>query len=214
MHTVTGPCRYLYTEQPPTDLNCNPYPVNALRLSCAVTYSDRELPVTLKWIYRPNSNTQTPMTITESDKYKINPSVTSGRIRSTLEIKTLTNTDAGSYSCQAEFTNGSRTGESQRLNLFTESVFTNLRYPECVRFSESTTEQKCAGQVSSNTVTTTVTTTATTTTSSGGGAGGGGAEGAVLEPALIAVVVIAILLVITASTIVCCCILCKGCKHL
>ena len=144
MHTVTGPCRYLYTEQPPTDLDCNPYPLNALRLICNVVYSESELSaVTLKWIYRPNSNTQTPVTITESVKYRINPRRTSGRIRSTLEIKTLTNTDAGSYSCQAEFTNGSRTGESQRLNLFTESDCTNLQLPTCVRFSESTPEQVC-----------------------------------------------------------------------
>ena len=195
-NTVTGPCRYLYTEQPPISLDCNPYPVNVLRLSCAVDYSESELPVTLKWIYRPNSNSQTPVTITESDKYRINPSVTSDRIRSTLEIKTLTNRDAGSYSCQAEFTNGSRTDESQRLNLFTTAVYTNQQLPTCSQFQfRFSTTQKCADNTSS------------------GGDNGGTEDGGDMLGLILAVVGVVGFLVITTFILVCCCIIFQSCKH-
>ena len=213
--TVTGTCRYLYTEQPPLDLQCNPYPANVLILSCAVTYSRSELPVTLNWIHYPNSNTQTPLRISQTtSKYRVTPgSVLTGQTRSTLQINTLTDVDAGSYSCQAVFTNGSRTDESQRLNLFTRTVFTSQRLSSCSQFSgESTTQQKCAltGQVSSNPDN-------TAPTSSGGDNGGtGGAGGGVLgpqTPLILAVIGVVVFLVITTFILVCCCVIFQGCKH-
>lgn len=156
-------------------------------------------------------------------KYSITqgPPTLTSRVTSKLQINNLDitgDTDAGGYTCQIVFRNDSRTVPSQRLGLFTSSLFSNLRLPTCSQFSgESTRETLCAlnGQIGSgvgNPGGTDVDNAAIDPINVVNPGSGGGGGGIVNIAVYIAVGAVVIFLVVTILVIVICCVCFRGCK--
>ena len=218
MHICTGPCRYLYIEQPPQDLSCNPYPNGGLILRCTISYSTTEVPVAIHWRYYSNRATTTTEISQSNSKYVLFPSQLTGRTTSRLQINSLSDADEGSFACQGVFANGSRTEESQRMSLMSRAVFISRGLSNCqLSTGESTTIQKCAltGQV---TITGGTNTNNGGTTNNGGSSGtnGGTGGGSIFGPntgIIIAVIAVVVFIVIIACILVTGCIIFQAMKY-
>lgn len=206
-------CRYRYTQQPPEDLQCNPYTTSVLITDCQVSYGSTEEGVTLQWTYTPFSTTTTtsPTSVIPNNgvKYTIIPGLSTSLVRSQLQVASLTDSDSGSYSCQIRFQNGTLAIPSQALRLFPSAVFQAQSLQPCSGFTpQSEDTELCAltGEIGAgfspgggvgNVV--------TTTTNVGGGnsgGGGGGLEGTtdvVLWSALGGVVIFIVLVILLVS---------------
>lgn len=123
--SLTGNCRYRYTEQPLTVISCNPYSNNKLTTRCALTTATNEEYIDfLRWDFVDESGN-----IHELDgdrtggKYTITETKEGSSITSRLIVNDLRSSDRGSYYCQAQFSNGTSLQRSQELNLFKSIVY-------------------------------------------------------------------------------------------
>ena len=164
-HTDMESCRYLYTEQPPQDLPCNPYPNSGLILRCAISFSTSEEPVDIHWRYYSSSPTATTEITQTNSKYLLYSSLQTGRVTSRLQINGLTDEDVGSYTCHGVFANESRTEESQSLSLYSRVVFVSQQFSACILTSDGiyVNIQRCTYITNPTTITTTDVEDTTTT---------------------------------------------------
>lgn len=207
----TASCRYSYSVQPPRDLLCNPYLSNTLRLSCSVSYDSSEETLSLSWIHIPESDPEgTPILLTEGEKY----SILLTTFTSQLQIKNFGEMDAGRYSCQLVFENGSRTERSQELNLYQRLVFNNFDFSTttCPQV-QFTSETSCAlmGEIGSGVDIGLSTPIATNDPSNNDGGNPPVIPGGRIE-AWIIVVAVVLFIVIMLVMLVVCCVLCRVCE--
>ena len=158
----TSECAYHYEEQPRTNLECNPYPNNDLRLVCEVV-GPNQLLFSIVWNWEPLVNPgQTERLSSNSlprDKYNVQdqgltPDVQNSQFhrRSQLRVLQLNDSDAGRYFCQAMLSNGTLLTPSNKLLLSIQSVYTNL--PTCMSSSaQNTMSISCASIVTDDAVT-------------------------------------------------------------
>ena len=155
----TSECVYRYEEQPRTNLECNPYPNNDLRLVCEVV-GPNQVTFSIVWNWEPSVNPgQTeslPSNSLPSDKYDVQNQAhvrnSQFHRRSQLRVLQLTDSDAGRYFCQAELGNDTQPTPSNKLLLNMQSVYTNL--PRCSSSTaQSIMSTSCASIVTNDTVT-------------------------------------------------------------
>ena len=134
-------CTYLFIEQPPTDIYCNPYNEfrtdEVLSLQCALT-APVGSPITINWYHNGSP---------QSDGVNELPTVTSINTNTFRSVLSLTDpqpvTDSGDYYCQAAV-DGEDLLPSETFTLSSD-VFAYINLGECVNmdtFSRSAT--KCA----------------------------------------------------------------------
>ena len=126
----TSECVYRYEEQPPTNLECNPYLNDMLVLVCNVEGPTQLAFTPFRWYWVP-LNTQQIRRLNESrDKYRITQQAitpTSSRgLRSQLGVLQLNDSDAGRYFCRAGLSNGTLLTPSNELILNVQSTYTNI----------------------------------------------------------------------------------------
>jgi len=118
----------VYEEQPLTNLECNPYLNNELRLVCRI-----EGPTQLafiRWYWVPLNTQQLQRLNQSSGKYGImfqarQVSATGSQVlRSQLRVFQLNDSDAGKYFCQAGLDNGTLLTPSNELILNVQSTYT------------------------------------------------------------------------------------------
>ena len=150
---------YRYEEQPRTNLECNPYPNNDLRLVCEVV-GPNQVAFSIVWNWEPSVNPgQTeslPSNSLPSDKYDVQNQAhvrnSQFHQRSQLRVLQLTDSDAGRYFCQAELGNDTQPTPSNKLLLNMQSVYTNL--PRCSSSTaQSIMSTSCASIVTDDSVT-------------------------------------------------------------
>ncbi len=213
-HAETTACRYEYTEQPPVSLDCNPFPVSVLRVGCTISYRQTDPAVALRWLFYPNSNSQTPLIISQStSKYTVGLITITGSVESILQVSPLLDADIGGYACQAVFSNGTALTESQQLVLFSGNAFTALGFSTCSRTDEHTTRNptRCASSGSGSNGNITPTSSPSTM---GNNPGGGGFS--IFGPnsgIILACIGIGVFLVITAFIIILCFVFFQCCKY-
>ena len=138
-------CRYRYTRQPPTSLDCDPYPTGRLITSCEVRFGPQDESVTLQWVFRSLAIGTTSILSTTGTKYIITPRSSTSLVSSQLRVESLSDSDAGDYVCQVQFRNGSLANPSQELRLFSSEIFDSLRISPCSQFSpQDVSEERCA----------------------------------------------------------------------
>ena len=140
----------MYEEQPPTNLECNPYLNNELRLVCRIE-GPTQLAI-IRWYWVPLNTQQLQRLNQSSGKYEITQqsrTTTSFRdLRSRLDIRQLSDSDAGRYFCQAELGNGTLLTPSDELILNVQSAYTVLTACSGNQFTTS-----CASIVTDDIVT-------------------------------------------------------------
>ena len=140
-------CRYLYTELPIVNLRCHPYDSGRLFTECAVTRGNGEEPINIEWvfqsadsIFRGFLSSSSTITITESFS-------TSLTQRSQLRIASPNDDNAGEYSCQIRFDNGTLAPASRALQLLPREVFDAQRLSPCsLTQAQSSSVEDCALQ--------------------------------------------------------------------
>ena len=156
----TSECVYTYQEQPLTNLECNPYPNDNLRLSCEVQ-GPAQLEFSITWYWMPLTSQQ-PQRLLNTGNYVLqftrrsNGSFQSQRSR--VQVRQLNDNDVGWYFCQPMLSNGSLLTPSNRLFLEMQSVYSVVNAPSCSLWAQfTTTAQSCASIASdtSSTVSTT-----------------------------------------------------------
>ena len=158
----TSECVYRYEEQPRTNLECNPYPNNVLRLVCEVV-GPNQLLFSIVWnwepLVNPGQTERLPSNSLPGDKYNVQdqgltPDVQNSQFhrRSQLRVLQLNDSDAGRYFCHVELSNGTQLTPSNKLLLSIQSVYTNLS--TCLSSTaQSIRSTSCASIVTDDTVT-------------------------------------------------------------
>ena len=154
-------CAYTYQEQPLTNLECNPYPNNELRLTCEVQ-GPIEMAFSIVWYWDP-LNSQQSQRLSSTGKYDLDIlSITSTNSRthlSRLRVQHLIDNDAGWYFCQGNLSNGTLLTPSNRLFLSIQSEYiTALNASTCPDGPQSTRVPSCIS-IASDTLSTVGTTT-------------------------------------------------------
>ena len=147
MHTMsflagTSECAYTYEEQPLTNLSCNPYQKNELRLNCEVQ-GPMEMGFSILW-YRELSNGSQPQSLQGSRDDWISGGFRFQRNR--LHVQEL---NAGQYYCQVNLSNGTLLTPSNKLLLDMKSAYSTdpVRNSTCQR-EQSMRLQSCANIIS------------------------------------------------------------------
>ncbi len=147
-------CEYLYIEQPPTELACNPYFNMELRLECTVEVPLESSESIVTWFHSvsptpppsPCSMNQLSTNLTESIFVLTMPnSIRNGRrfVRTQLRIRGLTDSRVGSYWCMVQDPGQNRLLPSDLLFLQPAAVYANL-LPCPTTQAVSKEENKCA----------------------------------------------------------------------
>ena len=147
----TSECAYAYHEQPPSTLECNPYPNMRLILGCAIQGPSQ---ATITWFWEP-LNTRQPQRLSDARKYGFQLRIVVNRNswleRRQLQVRRLTDSDAGWYFCQAELSNGTLLTPSNRLFLAIQSLYRHASI--CQDEAQSSTVPSCARIVNDDSTT-------------------------------------------------------------
>jgi len=151
----TSECVYRYEEQPQTNLECNPYLNNELRLACRVEGPTSLTFTFIRWFWEPLNTQQLQRLNQSTGKYEITqqPRTTTSfrEMRSRLGVLQLNDSDAGRYFCQAGLSNGTLLTPSNELILNVQSTYTVLA--ACSDEQLTTESTSCASIVTDDTVT-------------------------------------------------------------
>lgn len=160
----TSECAYTYHEQPPSTLECNPYPNMRLILGCEIRGPSQ---TTITWFWEP-LNTRQPQRLSVARKYSFQNRIVVNRnswlVRHQLQVRRLDDSDAGWYFCQAELSNGTLLTPSSRLFLDIQSLYRSASIcqdevqantvPSCARIvTDDPTTASTVGSTPPNTAT-------------------------------------------------------------
>lgn len=147
--TYHAACRYRYNEQPMTSLQCNPYALGSLIMTCEVLRGRSEEEIDIEWVFRAEDSQFSRLLSSTSNKFTINQNEFSLTIqRGQIRVDFLDDNDAGWYACQIRFPrNGTFASSSQALQLDRRDAFRERRFPTCLPFEgQSVMELTCALQ--------------------------------------------------------------------
>ena len=147
----TSECAYTYREQPPSTLECNPYPNMRLILGCEIRGPSQ---TTITWFWEP-LNTRQPQRLSGARKYSFQHRIVVNRnswlVRRQLQVRRLDDSDAGWYFCQAELSNGTLLTPSNRLFLDIQSLYRSASI--CQDEVQANTVPSCARIVTDDSTT-------------------------------------------------------------
>ena len=152
-------CAYTCQEQPPTHLECNPYPNNRLILSCVVRGPNL---VSIDWFWEPLNTRQPQRLPSTQNKYSLVTQFSASQSRSQLRVQQLNDNDAGWYYCQGNLSNGTLLIPSNRSFLAIESEYTSdvVNASTCPDRAQTTRVRSCASiAIDTSTTASTVSTT-------------------------------------------------------
>ena len=170
-------CQYEYTEQPPHQIQCNPYINSQLKLECTVEAPLNQFPQVVWFRSRFHQDPESGMDwwimerldgslpgILVREQHRL--SSNSYTMRSQLQISSLDNSDIGDYWCRIVVDGTQWLIPSDTFFLQHSSTYS--QYSACTtRFAQSKLERKCAAREPSTATTeapTTMTVDTTTTT--------------------------------------------------
>lgn len=162
-------CQCEYIEQPPNELQCNPYQLSELRLECTTLIPSSQLSKEIVWFRSHLQTAPEAVPDTDLDRWFVdrldneqpniqiwqqNLSSSDGRnmwIRSQLRINNLNDSYVGDYLCRVMVGGSEWLIPSDSVYLQQSSAYTHFG-PCSSQFAQSKQERKCAGWDARNTL--------------------------------------------------------------